>query len=51
MLLVADFDTLILYATFSEFLFIALSISAIIYLRHKMPHAPRPFKVGPGTLF
>lgn len=46
MLLVKDLDTLILYSTFSEILFIAIALSSIFYFRYKRPDAERPIKVN-----
>jgi hypothetical protein len=45
MLLVKDLDTLILYGTFSEMLFIAIALSSIFYFRYTRPLAYRPIKV------
>jgi hypothetical protein len=45
-LFVEDLSILILFGTFSEFLFIGVAITAIIYLRFKKPHLPRPIKVN-----
>jgi hypothetical protein len=46
MLFLGDVKTLILYGTFTEFLFIGISISTIIYLRKKKPDIKRPIKVS-----
>jgi hypothetical protein len=40
------FFLIISQGAFSEFLFIGLSISAILYLRYKKPDRPRAFKVS-----
>ena len=45
-LFVEDLSLLILFGTFSEFLFIGVAISAIVYLRIKKPNLPRPIKVS-----
>jgi amino acid transporter len=44
-LFLEDLSLLILFGTFSEFFFIGVAISAIIYLRLKKPNLPRPIKV------
>lgn len=48
MLFLGDVKTLILYGTFTEFLFIGISISTIIYLRKKKPDVKRPIKLWLG---
>jgi len=45
MLLIKDLDTLVLYGTFSEVLFIGITISTVIYFRYSRPTAHRPIKV------
>ena len=45
MLLLGDIKALILYGTFTELLFIGISISTILYLRKTKPHIERPIKV------
>ena len=45
MLLLGDVNSLILYGTFTELLFIGISISSIIYLRKTKPDIKRPIKV------
>jgi hypothetical protein len=45
MLLLGNLKTLILYGTFTEFLFIGISISSILYLRRTRPNIERPIKV------
>lgn len=46
MLLVDDLTILILYGTFSDFVFTSLAISSIFYLRYKRPTTIRPIKVS-----
>lgn len=47
MLMVKDLETLILYGTFSEILFISIALSSIFYFRYTKPDADRPIKVLP----
>lgn len=43
--LTGTYDQLITYVVFASFLFYALSCGAVIRLRHKAPHVPRPYRV------
>lgn len=46
MLFVKDLEILILFGTFSEFLFIGVAISAVIYLRLTRPKVPDTIQVS-----
>jgi len=45
MLITVDVEALINYISFSESLFIMLSIVALLYMRYRHPHMARPIKV------
>ena len=46
MLITSDMQLLINYISFSESLFIMMSIAALLWLRYKQPDRPRPIKVS-----
>ncbi|KAG8252287.1 Y+L amino acid transporter 2 [Homalodisca vitripennis] len=46
MLCTSDIYALITYSSFVESFFIMMSVSGILWLRHKRPNIPRPIKVS-----
>lgn len=51
MLVTVDVESLINYISFSESLFIMISITALLYMRYKYPDMKRPIKVTYSTAF
>lgn len=48
MLITSDMQVLINYISFTEALFILMSIAALLWLRYREPNRPRPIKVWIG---
>ncbi|XP_051901111.1 cystine/glutamate transporter [Pristis pectinata] len=45
MLFISDIYSLLNFLSFARWLFIGLAVAGLIYMRHKRPDMPRPFKV------